>query len=276
MLRAMPLGVALLALTMTDHTLFRILTMLNLVCYLGLFLRDWRNLPALHLLLLSGVTLIAGFVKPVGTTPAVGFDSISPGKWLVISITAYGLYWIIRSRNPKTGVLGALAVALTTLCLAPNAEFGLELGIQAGLVLLLSHSLRWVDAEHQGAGAARIIACGIWFIHSLAAVHFGWTDGREIVFAAGGLLLVTSIFAKLLTGQWHPAVLPIASLLVLSITPAEYTTQKLQGAPAGFLAVAGSFLLFGLGTVAALTKSRWHPAIENSPAATETETGGGL
>jgi hypothetical protein len=50
---------------------------------------------------------------------------------------------------------------------------------------------------------------------------------------------------------------PVAGLLVALCSPANVVFVKLQSTPAGIMAVAGSFLLFGLGTIAALTKSRW-------------------
>jgi hypothetical protein len=40
--------------------------------------------------------------------------------------------------------------------------------------------------------------------------------------------------------------------------PINFAVIKTQTTPAGVLAVIGSFVLFALGTVAALTKHRWH------------------
>ena len=104
-LLAPPLAVALVALTQTGRSVFLTLTVLNLGCYLALFLKDRRNLPAFHLLLISGATLLAGVAKPIEIA-STGSNSAGPGKWLLICAVAYGLYWVVRSRNPKAGVLG--------------------------------------------------------------------------------------------------------------------------------------------------------------------------
>jgi hypothetical protein len=65
---------------------------------------------------------------------------------------------------------------------------------------------------------------------------------------------------------------PAAALLVLLIPPGDFAAGRLQATPAGLLAVAGSFLLFAVGTVLALTKPRWNPSPAYAPAKTETKT----
>ena len=261
-----PLAVALVALAQTGHAVFLTLTVLNLGCYLALFLKDRRNLTAFHLLLISGATLLAGIAKPREVAPA-GFNSIGPGKWLLICAVAYGLYWIVRSRNPKAGVWGGLLVAITVFALVPEEKPVVELSVQCGLVFLLLHSLTWVDAEHRGASAARKLASVLWFGISFGMAHWQGTWAKEIIFAGGGVVMAAAIGVKLFTGVWRPAVVPIAAALVLLIPPGDFAAGKLRTAPAGLLAVAGSFLLFAIGTIAALTKPRWNPPAISPPAA---------
>jgi hypothetical protein len=267
-----PLAVALLALPRADHTAFFVITLLNLAAYLALFLKDRSNRTAFHLLLLSGATLFAGLVKPIESAPSVGINLDSSGKWLLICAVAYGLYWLIRSRNPKAGVWGAVIVAIAMFNLAPEGRLGFELGGQCAMLFLLLHSLCWVDAEHRGAGAARVLAGVIWFLHSLIIVLGQLPHAAYLVYGAGGLLLAAAILIKIFYGNWRPVVAPIAALLVLLITPGEYAAVKLQATPAGYLAITGSFLLFGLGTIAALTKPRWNRTPAIAPVTIETET----
>lgn len=180
------------------------------------------------------------------------------------------MYWIARSRNPKAGVFGGLIVAFSVLTFVSDREVGLGLSVQCGLAFLLLHSLRWVDEGHPGAGAARNLACLFWFGHALLMVHWHWPRANEIVLATGGVMLGAAILARLLKGGWRPVGLPVAAILVLLTPPGDFAAGKLQTTPAGLLAVAGSFLLFALGTAVALTKPRWnnHAA---SPATAETE-----
>jgi hypothetical protein len=51
---------------------------------------------------------------------------------------------------------------------------------------------------------------------------------------------------------------PVVALLVMFSGPANSGAGQLHAAPTGLLAVIGSFLLFGLGTLAALTKQHWN------------------
>ncbi len=61
------------------------------------------------------------------------------------------------------------------------------------------------------------------------------------------------------TVTWHPIPdVPAAAVLAMLSGPTGSTTGGLHSVPAGLLAVIGSFLLFGLGTLAALTKHRWN------------------
>jgi hypothetical protein len=77
------------------------------------------------------------------------------------------------------------------------------------------------------------------------------------VTATAGLTLAACVAVRLLTGNWSPRAVSIAAVLVLLVGP----TGKLQTASVGPLATAGSFLLFGLGTLAALTKHRWNKKV---------------
>ena len=53
-------------------------------------------------------------------------------------------------------------------------------------------------------------------------------------------------------------ILPAASILTVLSGPGNYLLSRVHSAPTGLLALAGSFVLFALGTAAALTKHRWH------------------
>jgi hypothetical protein len=65
---------------------------------------------------------------------------------------------------------------------------------------------------------------------------------------------------KLYRGTWRPALLPLAAVVVLLGQPGDFAAVRLHTTPAGFVAMMGSLLLFALGTLAALTKSRWNRA----------------
>jgi hypothetical protein len=71
-------------------------------------------------------------------------------------------------------------------------------------------------------------------------------------------VFLTYVAARVVRGHWNSRVIPLAALLVILAGPAELGGNKLETFPTGLLAVVGSFLLFAMGTVAALTRHRWH------------------
>ena len=63
---------------------------------------------------------------------------------------------------------------------------------------------------------------------------------------------------KFFFGQAGQLIVPLAALLVMFTGPCEMIAINLRTMPTGLLAVLASFGLFGLGTVAALTRRHWH------------------
>jgi hypothetical protein len=164
------------------------------------------------------------------------------------------MLWVVRSRNPKLGILGALAVA-GVAATADNPDAG-HWCLQAGLCFLLLHSLRWRDLEHTGATTLRFIVSAVWIAHSFVWMHFGGTAWMTV--STGAFVIAIFLVAKFIEGNWASMVVPIAAAVVLLSGPGNYLVSKLQSIPMGPAAVIGSFLLFGVGTVVALTRHRWH------------------
>ncbi len=81
-----------------------------------------------------------------------------------------------------------------------------------------------------------------------------------IAYTAAGLLLAAWGVMKIFRGDWSPLAVPIAAALVLLARLGDFLVAvRMQAAPTPLLVVVGSFLLFGVGTLTALTKSRWNP-----------------
>jgi hypothetical protein len=75
---------------------------------------------------------------------------------------------------------------------------------------------------------------------------------------AGGVVLVAYLITQFLRGRWNTVTLPAASILTILSGPGNFLIDRLHSAPSGLLAIVGSFVLFALGTAAALTKHHWH------------------
>ena len=130
-------------------------------------------------------------------------------------------------------------------------------GVQTCALPIFTHSLRWRDAEVAGAKAARIFICVVWMAMSLL-----WTleGGRESVYGCGAASVVVLALCGLrraLAGDWSPRVVPISAAIVILLRPSLRLADALSSASPGYVAVAASFLLFALGTVAAFTRHRW-------------------
>jgi hypothetical protein len=129
--------------------------------------------------------------------------------------------------------------------------------VQSGFVFLLLHSLRWDDFRHDGARAVRWIAGVAWVAHAFAWMHASGEVWTACV--PGAVVLGACGIVRLVRGGWGWIILPLAASLVIFAGPLDALAGVVAALPAAVLAVGGSFLCFGLGTVAALTKHRWHP-----------------
>jgi hypothetical protein len=254
-LLASPLLATLLAASQPgdDNGVFLVLTLLNLAIYSGIrfYHRDHRL--ALHLVFMSLAALIGGFPGDWGRSLLAGFDR---ANCLGAAAAAYCLLCTASSRNPKLGLLGSLAAAVMTAALAGQDTNGMHWAVRTATAFLLLHSLRWVDSQHAGASTLRVIAGLVWVVEALVWQQTGGTAWMTV--AAAGPVLGLYLLSRWLTGRWGSPVVPAAAALAMLSGPTGSTTVILYSAPAGLLAVIGSFLLLGLGTLTALTKHRWH------------------
>ncbi len=248
--------VPLLAMGSGRHHTFLILTALNLAACLANCLAHRSQRVAQHLLFAATLVFLAA-------VPNAWIHLILPrltaADCVIGSATMYLLFWMARSRNPQVGVF----VSILAGCAAGSLLNSGDWAFQAGLIFLLLHSLRWNDAAHVGAKAVRLLTGTIWVAHSF--FWAGVNPGHWWMPCATGLLtLMIYAIAQLFSGKWnHPSV-PGAALWVILSGPNFYAVEYVRTLPAGLLAVIGSFLLFGLGTIAALTRSRWHKSETSS------------
>jgi hypothetical protein len=249
-----PLLATLVAISPAGDKVFLSLTLLNAVLYAILcFARG--NQVALHLLVISLAALVGGFPEEWGRKI---FAEFNRAECLWGAAAAYGLFWTMWSRNPASGVFGGLIAGLIT---GGTVASGNRLGvahwaIQAGLVVLLMHSLRWEDRYHSGAAWLRALACGMWVAHTCFWMRMG---GSFWMASCTAIPLILVYFAgRFLIGEWGPRILPLAVLLVILSGPADTGAVRLRTFSTGVLAMIGSFVLFAIGTVAAMTKHRWH------------------
>jgi hypothetical protein len=249
---ALPLLAPFLAVPQTGHEVLLVLTFLNIAIYGVIYLRHPQHRLALHLTLISLVSLV-GAMPEQWTQPVMGESNYS--KVLAAIALGYFMLCAVLSRNPKLGIFGSLVCTTSIVLILGQRSSAIPWACQGGLVFLLMHSLRWDDATHRGARVVRILAGVLWATHGFIWVSLGAQPW--MLCAAAAPLLGGYFIARIIQQRWGPLVLPISAIIVAVSGPATAAAAKAQTAPAWLVAVIGSFLLFALGTCAALTKHRW-------------------
>jgi hypothetical protein len=188
--------------------------------------------------------------------------AIDRGSYIAVGLGVCFLFYTFLSRNPRVGIFGSMVVAISVLVFSHEHAGAVHWAIQSGLVFLVLHSLRWMDAEQPGAHAVRTMALALWVTHTVIWVRSDAAMWLPCI--PGGIVICAYLMTRLLRGRWDLLLLPAASLLVVLSGPGNFLITAAQSAPGGLLAVIGSFLLFALGTGAALTKHRWHRSDQTS------------
>jgi len=255
---ALPLPMALAAADTTGSHVFAVLTLANVVGFAWIALRERDNRFALSLCLISLAAVVAGAPADWLMPKFAGFDR---AKLIALAAAAYCVLCCILSRNPKAGLFGAVATACGVGYLLESTSGGGWWAVQSGFAFFLLHGLRWRDYEHPGAAGARIFMACAWVIHSFFWARHGVGALDSLILPA--LILTACAAARLVSGCWVSLVLPIAALVSAMCAPLDFAAAKVQSAPTGLLAITGSFLLLGIGALAALTKHRWHPPQEH-------------
>jgi hypothetical protein len=249
----LPVAATTLALAAAESRVFFYLSALNFVGYGILLLRQREDRLVLQLSLVSFAAMVAALpidfapvlAKPLAQTNLVGLAALT-----------YVIVGTLVSRNPMVAILGALATPLAVGIMMPTLGDAMNWAIQAGLVYFLLHSLRWEDDRHIGARAVRWLMAILWVVHGFCWIR-GGGNWLNLVTIAGTVMLIWTLRVWWLR-RWELLVIPAAAVLVALCGPANFVFTKVGHAPAGLLYVVGSFALFGVGTLAALTKHRWH------------------
>jgi hypothetical protein len=224
----------------------------NILVYLAIYARRRSRLAA-NMILVSAALMLAGAPEFLSRAFFGDFDRAR------FVLTAGGFYVVMRalvSRSPVLGFVGALAIAALPVFFLNKYPF-VHLAIQAGGAFLLLHSFRWNQPIPQDASQLRTLVCIVWTFDS---VVWTWTDPTafRVVTVVSLMVLFIGVLAQWIAGCRISRVVVAGASISLLATPANYLVDKIRTSPTGLLAVVGSFLLFGLGTAAALTRSSWN------------------
>lgn len=252
----LPLVAALVAVGVEGSRVGFTLLAMNIIGYAGVALLDRGNRAARHLVMIALALAVATF--PREWAVLAGAQLGSRAHWIGLAAAAYLILSTAVTRNPKLALVGTVAASLLAGAWREPAPDALHWAVQAGLVFYLLHSLRWRDHEFPGAAVARLLTAVAWVAHA-----FCWVRGDAPFWLTPGM--ATLVVAACWLHWWIrqkrlPVVILLAAALVAVLGPINMLLVTLQATPVGLVAVGASFLLSGLGTLAAVTKPRWCPS----------------
>jgi hypothetical protein len=131
--------------------------------------------------------------------------------------------------------------------------------VNAGLVFVLLHSLRWTN----GLLGRRFLAF-LWLGQSFVWMLVDPAGGGWGTFLSGATVLTVYFVARCVSEIWGSGVIPLTAAGTMCLPLLRVATIQCEQAPEGVIILGASFGLFVLGTVAAITKDRWLRG--NSPA----------
>lgn len=243
---ALPIGASLLAIKRPELSV--LLNLLNGVIFAVVCIR-WSpiRLPALF----GGFSMFLALLSLPDDwiTPYVAHYS-KPALVLVL-VNAALIVAAMRMRTAKWGWVGAICLASMFVVAGQKLMFAHHYAVQFACAFLLIHSLFWSGPREKGSGFSLIVATTVWAIDSLLLSGTGSLLVLVLPFISAGSLLVLALWRR-------NSILPIlCAAVVILITPTAQGISLTQKAPIGALALAGSFLLFGIGTAFATWKRRF-------------------
>jgi hypothetical protein len=95
-------------------------------------------------------------------------------------------------------------------------------------------------------------------LHSICFAHVDAVQGAKFVGIAAAFVIVSYLGGWFITGARAALIIPASAVVSCLGAPIDYVLRKVMTSPAGLVEIGVSFILFGLGTLLALTKPRWH------------------
>jgi len=214
--------------------------------------RSWFN----YLLLAASgaATFSAVHVGSIGSPIPDG--EIHIGQTLFMAIGAFLLLRSIFSRDPRYGFFGGLVATIAVTLFYHRFENIFDFA-QIGLTFVVLHSIRWDDRLDPHSRQARVFMVLAWLGNC-----FAWlcTDGSTSfwgVFISGLAVFASGLTTRWICGFWAHRLIPFAALAAMVMPPGFRAAEMLMRAPVGLMILLASFLLFAIGIMTALTRSRW-------------------
>jgi hypothetical protein len=232
-----------------DQLILKVLTLLNVASFAARFIWIDRRRVALIQLLAALAVFFAGFQTS-------WLDHILRGSsrtvWVAACVVVCFFWLIFLSRDPRIALAGAIGLVAGCLFVAP--EF-VRFALHIGLVSLLVHSLRWEDFRFKGATVLRVSSGLLWAALAIFWLRESPHEARLPVYLEASVLSICYLAQAVISRRLKPWSVQLFAGTVLISQPGSHVAENLSEISPGFLAIAGSFLLFALGSFVAFSKT---------------------
>lgn len=183
-----------------------------------------------------------------------------------------GFIYASVSRTAKGSLAGAIStVFLISGLLWDTGLDPLNLAFQFGCIFFLLHSMSWRKGDERGASFLLGTVCLSWIVLA-TSYQLSLTEGKSLHLICAGSAVMLGCFLAWRLNRVLPKPQLFVGAAVTLVPPVVMAVQTVSSAPAGLLAVGGSFLLFALGTAFALARKHLaflapEEAQSNKPAA---------
>lgn len=242
-----PALVPICALVAAGLDMFLALTAMNVLIFTTMFLG--RRIPfALKLATASSIALYLAVPREMLPVIPLGLNKWDIG--VALALTA-GIAASIGMRHARGGVLGSICIAAAIGGATYDQDWSAHLALQAAAVFHLLHSLRWMRPLERGSNATAIIAAAVWLTDAFVLRNDPalWATMLPLCAAIVLFLGIAALRARI---SARTALLALTGILAMLLQPVSLGARWIMDAPAGALALAASFALFGLGTLHAL------------------------
>jgi len=207
-----------------------------------------RRSPWMRQALVASVGLLVAFM-PVPWAQVLGMQTRE--SCVVGGLVVYILMQSLLLRTAGTTLMGAMAMFIGSHQLRVTEHEALQVALAFGVLL----SLTWRRATQPHWVMQHVMAV-IWGLHAgvLVLVEGAGVLGMQ---AWGAMAVLAGVgVARWRQGAWHAQGVAAVAMCILTLAPCQVVLRWLRLVAPNLWAVAGSFVLMGIGTAFALARQR--------------------
>ncbi len=238
-----------------DRTMLLTLGTMNVVLFavLSYRTRDWFNVL---LLAISGAMTAAAVRLHMTVPPPMSQTEIAFGQTFWTAVGAFLFIRAIVSRDARFGLLAGFLAGVFAPIMFHNVRDPFAV-MEIGFGVMVLHSLRWDDKLDKHSKAARFVITALWLMNSVALACSDYAHSYWAVFISGFVVFMAALVARYFAGFWAHRIVAFSALGTMAMPAAFKSADLVDKAPVGLVVLLASFVLFAVGIMTALLRSRW-------------------